>query len=217
MQRIRVHFAKTEAMRYTGHLDLQRAWERILRRAGLPAAYSQGYNPRPRLQLATALPLGFTSQAEIVDFWLDPPLEVLAVEKVLREALPPGIHIHAVEEVVGKAPALQSVMRSAEYLVTLLDFVPGLEGRVASLLAAAEIRRVRRGKPYDLRPLVFALEILPPEASGKQRLFMHLSARESATGRPDEVLSALGIPPHTARVHRTALHYADEAGPRGRN
>lgn len=209
MQRIRVHFAKTEAMRYTGHLDLQRAWERILRRAGLPVAYSQGYNQRPRIQLATALPLGFTSEAEIVDFWLDPPQAVEAVETALQGAVPPGIGIHAVEEIVGKAPALQSVMRSAEYTVTLLDPVPDLEARVTALLEAESLPRVRRGKPYDLRPLVFALTMLSPDEAGKQRLSMHLSARGGATGRPDEVLDALGIAPHTARVHRTALHYAE--------
>ncbi len=209
MQRIRVHFAKTEAMRYTGHLDLQRAWERTLRRAGLPVAYSQGYNRRPRIQLATALPLGFTSEAEIVDFWLDPPQAVEAVETALRGAVPPGIGIHAVEEIVGKAPALQSVMRSAEYTVTLLDPVPDLEARVTALLEAEHLPRVRRGKPYDLRPLVFALTIVPPDEAGKQRLFMHLSARGGATGRPDEALDALGIAPHTARVQRTALRYAE--------
>ncbi len=196
-------------MRYTGHLDLQRAWERILRRAGLPVAYSQGYNQRARIQLAAALPLGFTSEAEIVDFWLVSPQKTDAIEAALREAVPPGIRIHAVEEITGKAPALQSVMRSAEYLVTLLEAIPDLEERVAALLKADSLPRVRRKKRYDLRPLVFTLHTLPPDTAGKQRLFMHLSARESATGRPDEVLDALSIAPHTARVHRTALHFAE--------
>jgi uncharacterized protein (DUF2344 family) len=68
--RIRAEFAKTEAMRFTSHLDLYRAWERLLRRAGLPLQFSQGYNPRPKLQLAAPLPLGMTSQVEIIDFWL---------------------------------------------------------------------------------------------------------------------------------------------------
>ena len=57
-------------MRYTSHLDLYRAWERLLRRAGAQLVFSQGYNPRPKLQLAAPLALGITSQAEIIDFWL---------------------------------------------------------------------------------------------------------------------------------------------------
>ncbi len=61
MQRLRLTFAKTAAMRYTGHLDLHTTWERTLRRARLPLAYSQGFHPQPKIQLASALPLGFTS------------------------------------------------------------------------------------------------------------------------------------------------------------
>ena len=69
--RIRVTFSKTYHMRYTSHLDVHRTWERTLRRARLPLAYSQGFNPRPKINLAAALPLGFTSDCEIVEFWLD--------------------------------------------------------------------------------------------------------------------------------------------------
>jgi radical SAM-linked protein len=73
--RVRIHFHKTEAMRFTGHLDLHKAWERALRRAGsrsaLRLAYSQGFHPQPRIHLACALPLGFTSECEVVDVWLE--------------------------------------------------------------------------------------------------------------------------------------------------
>ena len=65
-------------MRFTGHLDLHRAWERTFRRAGLPLAYSQGFNPHPRLNLASALPLGFTSEGEVIDVWLEQDLADLS-------------------------------------------------------------------------------------------------------------------------------------------
>ncbi len=208
MQRIRVHFSKTEAMRYTGHLDMQRTWERLLRRAGLPTIYSQGFNPRPRIQLAAALPLGFTSEAEIVDFWLETQYEIHTLADQLKPSAPPGIVIHQVEEVQEgeqRASALQSLMQSAEYLVTLLQPIPDLPERVASLMATEHLPRIRRKKKYDLRPLIFSLDVLP-----NQRLHMHLSAKESATGRPEEVLDAMGIEPHLARIHRVALHYKQD-------
>ncbi len=63
--RYRLRFHKTEAMRFTGHLDLHRALERTIRRSGLPLAYTRGFSPHPRLQLAAALPLGFVSRAEV--------------------------------------------------------------------------------------------------------------------------------------------------------
>ena len=69
--RCRIRFAKTEAMRYIGHLDLHRAWERLARRARLPLAYTAGYHPHPRIQIGSALPLGVTGDNELVDLWLD--------------------------------------------------------------------------------------------------------------------------------------------------
>ena len=89
-QRVRICFAKTDAMRFIGNLDLFKAWERACRRAGLPLAYSQGYNPQPKLNLASALPLGFTSQAELIDIWLEQPLPLEAIESGLRSGRAAG-------------------------------------------------------------------------------------------------------------------------------
>jgi hypothetical protein len=69
--RIRLIFSKTGSLRYTGHLDLHTIWERTIRRAGLPLMYTQGFHPGPKIQLASALPLGFIGRCEIVDIWLD--------------------------------------------------------------------------------------------------------------------------------------------------
>jgi len=71
MQRIRVTYARTAPLRYTGHLDMQIVWERCLRRARLPLMYSQGFHPQPRINQACPLPLGMTSQMEVMDFWLE--------------------------------------------------------------------------------------------------------------------------------------------------
>ena len=68
--RLRIIFSKSGPLRYTGHLDLQTTWERTIRRAGLPLAYTHGFHPGPRIQIASALPLGFIGQAEIVDIWI---------------------------------------------------------------------------------------------------------------------------------------------------
>lgn len=209
--RIRVTFGKTAHMRYTSHLDLHRTWERTLRRARLPLTYSQGFKPRPQLNLAAALPLGFTSQCEIVEFWLDADLTLEQIEAELRNALPPGLQLVSMESIPPRDPKLPALVESAEYIAILLDPVPELDKRTADLLAAVEIQRVRRKKPYDLRPLVEKLEVLAPNAQGQQRLGMHLAAREGATGRPEEVLDELGIDPLSARVQRTELYIREPA------
>ncbi|MFC1879041.1 TIGR03936 family radical SAM-associated protein [Chloroflexota bacterium] len=208
--RIRIIFSKTEAMRYTGHLDLFRAWERAFRRARLPLAYSQGFNPRPRMTLASALPLGFTSQAEVLDARLEENLPIEAIHSALSPKLPPGIALSEIQEVELKAPSLQSELQAAEFLITFLEPLPQLESRLAQVLNTEQILRVRRKKEYDLRPLILALEILSNQPDGLQRLFARLSAQAGATGRPEEVIDALGASAETCRVHRTRLIFQAE-------
>ena len=82
--RLRITFHKTAAMRYTGHLDLHKTWERTIRRARLPLAYSQGYHPQPRLNVASALPLGFTSECELLDLWLADEVPIGDAAKALQ-------------------------------------------------------------------------------------------------------------------------------------
>ena len=201
--RIRVKFAKTEPMRFTSHLDLYRAWERLLRRADLSLVFSQGYNPRPKLQLAAPLALGITSQAEIIDFWLDTTTQDLGeITRKLIAAQPPGIEVKSIQSIDPRAPALQKQVSGAEYQVTLLDPVQHLDQKVESVLASEAIIRHRRDKTYDLRPLILHLEI---GQLGSQSLQMILSAREGSTGRPEEVLRALDIPPEHARIKRNRI------------
>jgi radical SAM-linked protein len=204
--RLRIIFSKSGGLRYTGHLDLHAIWERTVRRAGLQLAYSQGFHPQPKIQLASALPLGFSGRAEIVDMWLSAPVEVSALPDALQQAAPPGLGIVSVSEVEERAPALQTQVDSADYEALLLEPADriDLENKIKSLLERTSIPRERRGKAYDLRPLVIRLEMLP--ASGAEvQISMRLSAREGATGRPEEVLDCLGIPAETARIERTRL------------
>jgi radical SAM-linked protein len=203
--RIRVTFSKTEAMRFTGHLDLHRAWERTFRRACLPLAYSQGFHPQPRLNLACALPLGLTSQCELLDAWLEIPQLVEDVFAALKKSAPPGILITHIEEITERLPALQTQVTSADYVVTLLEPVPDLVERLEKLAASPSLPRQRRGKDYDLRPLIEAILLLPPNQEGQPRFQLRLAVREAATGRPEEVLAVLAIPLENTRIHRTTL------------
>jgi radical SAM-linked protein len=205
--RLRITFTKTEEMRYTGHLDLHRTWERIFRRAGLPIAYSQGFHPQPRINLACALPLGFTSQSEIADIWLEETLPLEQVSQALVQALPPGLTLVNLSSVEMSAPSLQTQVNASEYIVTLLDPVENLDERVEEVVNSASLPRERRGKTYDLRPLIEELVRISNDELGRECLKMRLLAQEGATGRPEEVLNALDIAPEAARVHRTRLYF----------
>ncbi len=216
LERIRMKYTRGEALRYVSHLDMQLVWERTLRRAGVPLAYSQGFSPHPRLHMASALPLGFLSRCELVDFWLElsggetePTLETANLEGLaaqVQAACPPGLTITQTERVPLNLPALQTQVQSTEYLAIPLDPLNEASLRQASerLLSAPNLPRERRGKAYDLRPLIETLEIRLG-AEGRAALFMRLAAREGATGRPEEVLAAAGFDPAAFRVERLAL------------
>jgi radical SAM-linked protein len=207
--RLRITFSKSGALRYTGHLDLHSIWERTIRRAGLPLSYSQGFHPGPKIQLAAALPLGFIGRTEIVDLWINEPGDSLdhPYKEMLQPVAPPGLVISSVEIVDEHGPALQTQVVSAEYEVTLLE--PGdessLDNGISALLGSASLPRQRRGKTYDLRPLIESLVLLPADGTGALCLHMRLAAREGATGRPEEVLGALNIPFEATRIERTHL------------
>ena len=147
-------------MRYTGNLDLHKILERSIRRAKLPLAYSQGYHPQPRINLAAALPLGFSSRAEILDMWLNE--EVESVAAVLQAQVPSGLTILQAEQVDDREPSLQSQVIGAEYQVeiTEAEHGSGLSEKVASVMESESIPRVRRNKPYDLHPLIEELTVI---------------------------------------------------------
>ena len=203
MPRYRITFAKTEAMRFTGHLDLHRAWERTFRRAALPLTYSEGFSPHPRLVLAAALPLGCVSEDDLLDAWLSKDVPDPDVLSRLAAAAPPGLRIEAVARADPGEPSLPAQVGSAAYDVSLENPPPTdeLKERCEELLAAERLPRQRRGKDYDLRPLIEGLKV---EEDGRG-LRMQLAAREGATGRPEEVLAALELDPTRAFIRRTGL------------
>ncbi len=209
MERIRITYSKTAGLRYTSNLDLHKIWERSLRRARLPLAYSQGFHPQPKLTQACPLPLGMTSRAEVIEVWLETEIEHAAFIASIQPALPPGLELQSIETIDLTAPSLPAQVVSAEYVVTLLDPEDAgqLRQRVTQLLEAVEIRREIRGKQVDMRPLIEGIEILTPDEQGRLRLTMRLAAREGATGRAEQVMAALGYDPFDARVERVKLYF----------
>ena len=203
--RARITFSKTGALRYVGHLDLQTLWERAARRAGLPLAYSHGFHPQPKINFASALPLGFSSRAEVLDMRLQTDVTLDELPRRLEAALPPGIRILDVQQVDEAAPPLQTQVRSAEYEVSLLEQadVAALESAMRRLMETTSIPRTRREKQHDLRPLIEELKL--ERQGGELKIFMRLAAREAATGRPEEVLDELGILAGNARIERSRL------------
>jgi len=202
--RIRIKFSKQGALRYTGHLDLHKLWERAARRAELPLAYSQGFHPQPKMNIAAALPLGFSSRCEVLDMRLEQDIPLDGLVDKLNGTMPEGIRVKDITQVDDRAPALQTQVISAEYEVTSKETVFGsdLKRKIDSVMDTASIIRTRRNKEYDLRPLIEELELV-----SEDKLFMKLTAKEGATGRPEEVLDVLGIAFEETRIERSNLNF----------
>jgi len=204
MNRFRIHFSKNDSMRFTSNLDVMRTWERIFRRAKLPIAYSQGFNPHPKFNLAAPLPLGFTSEAEVLDVWFEKDLQPDFIQESIEKTLPPGITINHIEPIDNNTPKIQKSLVAAEYEIRIGELPSGLESRIAALLKESTIMRIRRGKKYDLRPLILEIR-LDDEPAKAKGITILLKAKPNATGRPDEVLHALEIDPLETHIHRKRL------------
>lgn len=207
IQRLRVTFARGDELKYITHLDLMRFWERALRRAEIPVAYSEGFSPHAQVSLAAPLPVGTTSDAELMDVFLDRPMPPAAVIRAAGGQLPPAIEIRSIEEVGLALPSLQAEVRFAEYDVDVPAGPDGARAAVERFIAAETVpwehQRDSETRSYDIRALVDTIAVVEAEP-GVVRLRMRLRNDNSGSGRPDQVVAALGLGA-PARIHRTRL------------
>ncbi len=215
MQRLRITFARGEAVKYLSHLELMRLWERVLRRAGWRISYSRGFTPRAKISFAAALPVGVAGEAELVEVQLEERRDLEAAASELSRQMPIGLEVRRVEEVAPEAPNLQREMVAAEYRADCGEQAAGevVRASVQRVLAAESIARERtkEGKRvvYDLRPMIRFLEVRAAD-EGRTIVRMELRADAQGAGRPDEVLRELGLDPADCRITRTRLLLTSE-------
>lgn len=186
----------------------ERAWEEALVASGLPCLRSTAAHGAPRITFAAPLPVGVAGEAELAEILLTERLRSVEVRSALEAVVPAATRLLDLHDVWLGAPGLPSLVVAADYR---FDLDPGvaestLATAIAGLLAATSLPRVRGSdRTYDLRPLVasVALELASParpEAPATttapprgQRLHARLRHDPAlGTGRPDELLAALG-------------------------
>jgi len=214
IHRFRIYYSKKGPLRFTSNLDMQKIWERTMRRAGQKLSYSLGFHPQPHIQQASPLPLGFESQTEIVDIWLENRVSdsVLQISD-LQCFCPLGLTINQIHEIKIKDNTLQNCVFASNYQITFLNSIEKkyLEEVVAQLKQNEIIQRTKRGKKYNLRPLINTIHV-KDLGNDKFCLFMQLKTMPGATGRPDEVLKELGINPAHTIITRTAILFISHDG-----
>lgn len=205
--RVRVRFTKLGKVRFLGHRDLARVWERTLRKAGLHVAYSEGFSPRPRLAFGLALSTSYESLGEYLDIDLDElPADMAALPGRLSALLPEGIDVTAACVVSRSEASLQQAVTSCSWLIDVVDIATGdLADVVDRALSAPTLMlaRERKGNVVtdDLRPQILVLDVVGPTPSGA-RLHAELGT-QPRTLRPAELLAALDPPLEEGLVCRT--------------
>lgn len=216
--RLRVAFVKGEPVRYISHLDLTRTFERALRRARIPVALSEGFNPHMKIAYASALGVGVTGAAEYFDVELKEALSPDVFTKRLNAQLPSGLRVTAAVALKGKQPSLTSVIDTALYTVTFA-LPSGTDGTsvarsLAAILAdqevflARETPKGRRG--INLREYLLEGE-LKEVAGDLARITLWIKISPAGSIKPGEVVAVLadryGLPvvPDTVQADRLGL------------
>jgi len=187
-----------------------RLWERALRRAQIPLAYSEGFSPHPRLSLAAPLPVEVTSEAELMDVFTTKWASPHWFTDMASQQLPPGIKILNVYQIPPGIPSLQSQVRYAEYQVEV-ETEKGLEdieSAVSTLLSVKHLpwhhQRDTGKRSYDIRALIDDLWYINWHYP-YYNIGMRLRCDSGGSGRPEQVALALGFTHHPQSMHRTKL------------
>jgi radical SAM-linked protein len=213
MKRLRLRYARGEKLKFISHLDMMRLWPRLFRRAQIDMLYSEGFNAHPRLAVAAPLAVGWTGEAELMEVWLENPPPVQTVLGLLAARMPAGLSVEQGIILPPEAPSLQSLVRFAEYRVTLPLDRPAdeIEKAVDTLSELSTLdwshKRDEETRHYDLRAQIDDISVAGVEA-GRVTLFMRLKNDPSGSGRPEQVALALGFIEHPVSIHRTRLALA---------
>ncbi|TDE08499.1 TIGR03936 family radical SAM-associated protein [Jiangella asiatica] len=209
MQKLRVRFAKRGRLRFTSHRDFQRAFERALRRADVPMAYSHGFTPHPKVSYAGAAPTGAASEAEYLELSLTRACDPREVRAALDEALPPGLDI--VEVVEAGPGALADRLQASQWRIDLPGASPREVTAAVETFQAAESVEVERLTKNGVRRLDARRAVLSASVDeAADPVAVRLVVRhQSPTVRPDEVLAGLlsvagFVPPAPPRSIRLA-------------
>ncbi|MFJ8779646.1 TIGR03936 family radical SAM-associated protein [Streptomyces sp. NPDC102476] len=222
MQRIRLRYTKRGRLRFTSHRDFQRAFERALRRAEVPMAYSAGFTPHPKVSYANAAPTGTGSEAEYLEIALTQARDPEKLRLLLDESMPAGLDV--VDAVEARISGLADRLTASVWELRLDGVDPAEAGRAVAAFNAAEAVEVQRTtknglRTFDARPAVVQLEThseLADRPTDQPCAILRLVVRHVTPAvRPDDVLSGLRAvadlaPPVPAAVTRLAQGLLDE-------
>lgn len=230
LQRLRVWFGKQGNMALLSHLDLVRLFDRAMRRAALPIAFTGGFHPGPRISIANALPLGATSDGEIVDFDLTQRIDAETFREQLAAQLPSEIPVYRVVDVELQAPAATQILDKAEYLIAVASdralpvqwqaWVEAIKARTSILVE--QTTKSGKKQTVNLRDRLFELEVFESPISNAAQeedssailRYVGSCRNDGTLLRPELVISMLELVAqqefHLLHIRRRCLILSDD-------
>jgi len=179
-------------------LDLLRTMQRAIRRADIPVAFSQGFNPHPILSFASALSVGVTSEGEYLDITLEKEMKPEDFAEHMNRFLPKGIRIVEAAAVSDSCATPMAVIDRADYTAELKEIEKSkidMQEIIDSFFNQESVVITKEGKKgkkaTDIRPFVDKIKIMEFDERGNLRLFMRVSSGSKANVRPEQVIDAL--------------------------
>ncbi len=209
MNRLRIRFKRGREVKYISHLDIIRVWVRAFRRAGIEPAYSEGFNPHPRISLAAPLATGVTGDAELMDIYINDSISPHNFREAVNRQMPAGMEILNTYQVDCVLPSLQAQLTAAKYLVEIApeEGVDCIRQALTEMLSKEQLpwqhERDTGIKSYDLRPLIEDLW-LESYTGNIAVVGMRLVCDNRGSGRPEQVIKALGFE-RPLTIHRSRL------------
>ncbi len=184
----RIKFRKYGALRFIGHLDVMRFFQKVMRRADIPIAFTGGFSPHMIMSFASPLGIGLASEGEYFDIELTRPINSEEAVRRMNEACVEGIEVLSFRQIrEEKKMTGMTILAGADYLVSGCEALPGdWKERFRDFMAQTEIKVIkqtkRSEKEVDIRPLIFRWEIRENE------IFLQVAAGSSQNLKPDLVM-----------------------------
>ena len=220
--KLRMQITKDRDIRFISHLEYVRTIERAIRRAKLPAAYSEGFNPHLKFSLASALGVGVISYTEFVEIELAEPVEIEVAARALDKALPRGIRVLAADAVANNTAALMAEAAGASYVVTLpydkdiSEAVANYNDAVELLFKKAAPKRKEKFKEIDVK--FYIPEIAVEQKDGKTIFSFECKITPTGSMKAVDLLNALNeayaleLPVEMADIERHTLYKFTKRG-----
>ncbi|QUI23433.1 DUF2344 domain-containing protein [Vallitalea pronyensis] len=214
---IRIKFAKKGTMKFIGHLDLIRNFQRVFKKSGFPIAYSEGFNPHQIMSIGAPLSVGVTSDGEYMDVKTTENIDCLTYCDILNRHTPTGLVIISMTELPDKAKSAMALIDAAKYKVTLKHTVI-TEKMINKLMTMEEIMIHKKNKKnvmreINIKPGIFHMALPEPHT-----LILLLATGSHMNIKPEVVLQSLcevnDIPydKYDYTVHREEIYYKNDQG-----